>query len=151
MRKFIKAIQKFLFAIKAFVLKYAEPAVRVGYVIRKALESDQADVIVMLTKSKLDNEILKALRIVFAVLFPTVIINEQPEKGKGKKTPSLDIIYLSAVIEEIKKLSPDLQKAALLKIVSKLIQVFAEKDNIKLSTSEADTVAQTAFIKYKLA
>lgn len=160
-----RAIKNETRALRIFILKYSSTAVDVVDHIRKAVNDPKVHLIVSLTPSKVDDRILNVLRVVFTAILPNIElkdlvippillrdVDENNAKEVKERDKALKDLFnsdfskgLNEIVENIRNLSPELQKAAFLKIASLITKELAKEDNHELSSSESDTLAQLAF------
>jgi hypothetical protein len=137
-QRLFRFISTLLLSVKRFINQYADEAVQVVGYIKEAVESDEAEIIVSLTKTKKDDRILAILRKVLAALFPEQVDGRQNTHNTVKAT-----------VDHLKTLSPGMRSAAYLKIASNLTQEIAAADKKELSASDCDLLAQLSYAKVR--
>lgn len=140
MKKFFKQIIAFIKAeskqVRNIMNDIAEKVVIIGQDLKEAIENPNFDILVSLTKTEVDDKILKALRAALTELFPDV------KKSKGKE--------IQAAIKLISSSSKPVQQALISKAGALTLKNYLKTKKIELSQSECDTLIQLAYKSFSI-
>lgn len=122
------------FAVKAriFMQRNVSGIIDAIQIIKEGISDPKLDVLVLLTDSKVDDNLLRAIRNVMGLLVPKV-------KKLKDNSKALELF-----VEELRNMPKELRDAILFKTASLTL-----KDLQGISSSQADTLTQLAFAMKK--
>jgi hypothetical protein len=144
MKKFFKRVWGFLtnlfHNIDGFIDRHIEPSIKMVEKLKSLIDSPVADVLVKLTPTGIDDTALSALR----YYLTRAITMLQLSTCLDKKKPEEIILCF---IQEVKKLSPEMQKGIWLRLASLMAKEKSGRSDVK--GVHIDTLVQMHYLQTK--
>ena len=144
MKKFFNRVRSFLtnlfVNIDNFIDRHIEPSIKMVEKLKSLIDSPIADVLVKLTPTGIDDTALTALRFYLSKAILTLQLTACLDKEKPE-----DVII--CFVNEVKKLSPEMQKGIWLRLASLMTKEKSGRDDVK--GVHVDTLVQMHYLQMK--